>query len=220
MNTLFFSLRFLKSNLDVLTQPLNVASTNSFVRKQAAINLLKIVAGTAGVLKVADWVKPGSVEWDPRSSDFGKIKIDERRYDVSGGMSSLLVLAARMAALATDGLGFDVEGHTKSKGVLRKLNEKNKDGSPKYGARTGLDVIHDFLDGKLSPLVGGLKDLARGERFGGKPANPASVGLGLVTPISVDNLIELMQNDANSGAEVVASLILDAVGIGVSDYGQ
>jgi len=40
---------------------------------------MRAVLGTAAVLTIAKALKPGSVEDDPRSADFGKIKIGNTR---------------------------------------------------------------------------------------------------------------------------------------------
>ncbi|WP_460315408.1 hypothetical protein, partial [Staphylococcus aureus] len=90
-----FSAKFLKSNIDTLTAHQFNMKLSKYARKQAALNTLKIVGGIAATLAIADQLWPGSVNWDPRSSDFGKIRIGKVRFDISGGMSSLVVLAAR-----------------------------------------------------------------------------------------------------------------------------
>lgn len=96
-NNLLFSPRFLKSNLDTLSFGLaNRGKSSAFIKKAAAINTLKIIGGVAVVLAIAKAVNPDSVELDPRSSDFGKIKVGNTRFDVSGGMASIITLAARI----------------------------------------------------------------------------------------------------------------------------
>jgi hypothetical protein len=74
LNNIFFSVRFLKSNIDTLTAHQLQKDVTPFVRKQAALNLLKIVSGTAAVLGIANALKPGSVEFDPRSSNFVRLR--------------------------------------------------------------------------------------------------------------------------------------------------
>ena len=75
INALFFSIKFLKSNFDTLTSHLTDETMSPYAKKEAAKNLAKIVAGTASVLYLSSQLIPGSVEWDPRSPDFGKIRI-------------------------------------------------------------------------------------------------------------------------------------------------
>ena len=99
VNNLFFSPRFLKSNIDFLTAHQFQKGVTPFVRKQAATNLVKVIVGSASILAIANALKPGSVETDPRSSDFGKIKIGNTRFDVTGGMGSIITLASRLVSV-------------------------------------------------------------------------------------------------------------------------
>jgi hypothetical protein len=146
-NALFFSLRSLKSNVDFLTAHQFQGGATDFVREQAAKNLVQTIVGTATVLAVAHAVAPGSVEWNAESSDFGKIKDGNTRFDVTAGMGSLAVLAARLAMLKTKS--------TTTK-IVSPLN------SGQFASKTGLDVVHDFFENKLSPAAGIVRDLLKG----------------------------------------------------------
>ena len=75
VNNVFFSPRLLKSNIDVLTAHIGDPKVSAFAKKQAAANLVKIISGTAAVLLIAGAAVPGSVDWDPRSANFGKVLI-------------------------------------------------------------------------------------------------------------------------------------------------
>jgi len=206
INAAFFSIRFFKSNWDTLTAHtlgfgIEAGPARSFVRKQAASNLLRIVGTTALVLMIADMIDDDTVEWDPRSSNFGKIKIGNTRFDISGGMGSLVVLAARM-----------VSGSTKNtKGKVRSLM------GGKFGSRTRLDVLEDFAEGKASPLAGKFLDWARGTDFAGEKLTYTGQALGLVTPIGASTAYESLQ-DPNS-APLLAVMILDGLGFGANTYG-
>jgi hypothetical protein len=70
----FFSLRKLKSDVDFLTAHQLQEGVTPFVREAGGGQSRPRSSGTAAILAVAHAVAPGSVEWDPRSSDFGKIK--------------------------------------------------------------------------------------------------------------------------------------------------
>lgn len=207
-NNLFFSPRFVKSQIDLLTQPLTGAGGSNFVRKQAALNLLKVAAGTAAVLATAKAVKPDSVEQDPRSSDFGKIKIGNTRFDMTGGFSSLATLAARLASMSTK---------SSVTGRVRPLNQTTAAGKPVYGAPTGKDVVYNFFENKLSPAAAVTVELMKGQtRQGGKPTITSELR-NLFEPLPVTNAVELM-NDPNS-APLLLGLIADALGISTNTYG-
>lgn len=214
MNVLFFSVKFLKSNIDTLTAGMTNKKIrqSSFARKEAAKNLLRISAGIATILAIADLSDPNdermSVEWDPRSSDFGKIKVGDTRFDVTGGMGSLVVLAARMTPTFHNGqLGFWRKSST-SGGY--------KASSADFGSTAAWDTFNDFWAGKLSPFASVPRDIWQGEMFGGKPATAGNLILGATTPIIAQNAMELMSNP--NSAPTVLSLILDGLGIGSSTY--
>lgn len=202
VNNVFFSPRFVKSQLDLFTQPMTGGKGSSFVRKQAAINLVKVISGTAAVLVIADAVSPGSVNWDPRSSDFGQIKVGNTRFDVSGGSRSLITLAARMATQST-----------KQGDHTVKLN------TGKFGAPETKDVVYDFFSNKLSPAASVVNDyLIRGTTFKGEEPTVGGEAKSLLEPLPLSNLESLL-NDPDS-ANTLAAMIADSLGIGTNTYGS
>lgn len=203
VNNVFFSPRSIKANFDTFLHPLTGAGGSNFVRKQASINLLKVVTGTAAVLTVANALMPGSVETDPRSSDFGKIKVGDTRFDVTGGMSSLLVLASRLATMSSK---------SSTTGKVNPLN------SGKFGAQTGEDVIVNFFENKLSPILSVVKDLAKGQDFNGNKPTIGHELENLFVPLSVSTYNEL-KADPNS-ADIVLSMIADGLGLVANTYGK
>lgn len=204
INNVFFSPRALKSHIDtLLLHPLLKSGTgSSFARKQAAINLVKIIAGTAGVLATASVLKPGSVEKDPRSADFGKIKIGHTRFDMTGGMSSVVTLAARLLSQSTK---------ASTSGKITKLN------SGKFGAQSGTDVVYNFFENKLSPISSVVKDMLEGHDFDGNKPTILGEANNLLTPLPITNYIEL-KNDPKSAPKLLA-IIADALGISTNTYG-
>lgn len=201
LNNIFFSPRLLKSHFEVLGgHVITGAGGSNFVRKQAAKNLVKIVSGTAAVLALADAVRPGSVEWDPRSSDFGKIKIGNTRFDVSGGMGSVATLASRLVTLSKK---------SSTTGDVSPLTGQG------FGAATGLDVVENFFENKLSPVAGVARDILRGETFQGDKPTPARIAGSLITPLIFQNLSQLKgPGSANS----VAAGISEALGVSANTY--
>jgi len=208
VNNVFFSPRALKAHVDTLIQPLTGAGGSSFVRKQAAINLLKIVGGTAAILGTAKALKPGSVEFDPRSADFGKIRIKDTRFDVTGGMASLITVVSRLLTLSSK---------SSTTGKITPLNASDKNGNLAYGAKTGLDVLVDFSENKLSPAAAVLKDLwLEGHDFEGKKPSVLGEAKNLFVPLPVTTYLEL-KNNPNS-ANILLSMIADALGISTNTY--
>ncbi len=207
VNNIFFSPRFLKSQIDFLTAHQFQKGVTPFVRKQAALNLVKVIAANALILKTADAIKPGSVEWDPRSSDFGKIRIGDTRFDVSGGVASVLTLAAREALNST------------KSSTTKKITELD---SGKFGSPTSLSILGDFTVGKLAPLISTAVALKKGTGFNNEPINlktkegAINLAKNAVAPIAYTNYEEL-KNNPNS-ANILLSSIADALGISTNTY--
>jgi len=202
LNNIFFSPRNLMSHIDILTAAQFQKGVTPFVRKQAAINLLKIIGGTALVLGGAKAFIPDSVEFDPRSADFGKIKIGDTRFDVSGGMASVITLAARL-----------ITNSSKSS-TTKKITELN---SGKYGSQTKADVLLNFTMNKLSPLAAIIRDnWITGRDFQGNKPTVGSNLKNLLAPLPYTNYEEL-KNNPNSAPMLVA-MIADALGIGTNTY--
>lgn len=202
VNNVFFSPRFLKSNIDTLTAHQFQKGVTPFVRKQAAVNLVKVITGTAAIMTVANALRPGSAELDPRSSDFGKIKVGDTRFDVTGGMGSIMTLAGRLASQ---------NSKSSTTGQLTKLN------SGAYGAQTEADVVINFFENKLSPAASVVKDILKGQSSQGGKVTLGGEVQNLVSPMGVQNYLQ-MKNDPHS-ANALLTVIVDGLGISANTYG-
>lgn len=206
INNVFFSPRFFVSNLNTLTHALGADTMSGkitpFAQKQAAKNLLKAISGIAAIATIANAVKPGSVELDPRSSDYGKIKIGHTRFDITGGIGSIMTLVSRVATTSSK---------SSTTGQVTKLN------SSKFGAKTDLDIVHDFIDNKMSPFAGFVRDKLRGEDSNGNKFTVTGGAKNLFTPIGVQNW-QQMKNDPQS-ANKLLTVIADGLGISANTYG-
>ncbi len=200
INSTFFSPKSFQANLDFLTAH-SMEKMSGFARKQAVINILKVVGGTAGVLAIANAVRPGSVETDPRSADFGKIRVGDTRFDVSGGMSSLLTLAARIFTQSSKS----------------SITNKVAPFGTKMGEQTGTDVLLSFLGNKLSPVAGLGRDVIRQQDSKGNPITLGGEIYDTFTPLPITNAIELM-NSSDSKAEKIAAMVADALGVATNTY--
>lgn len=214
VNVAMFSVKFLKSNIDTLTAHrlgfgVEKGKARSFVRRESAKNLIKMVASMSVILTIAEQIWPGSVETDPRSADFGKIRIGDTRFDISGGMASLVVLASRLVPTVHNGkLGFWYKSSTSGKYTDLLAG--------KYGQMNALDVLENFAEGKASPLAGALRDLWKGEHFGGEEVTAGSTLRNLTTPIAIQTFQDLKNN--KDAAPILSSMILEALGISANTY--
>ena len=177
-----------------------------WTKKQAAKNLLKTVVGTAAVLAMAKTLVPDSVEEDRTSANYGKIKIGNTRFDVTGGMGSLITLASRLIPIMWG------EGKMKSSttGIVTKLNADT------FNARTGMDLFYNFFENKLSPAAGFIKDLGKGRNFQGEKPTPLTQLRDLFVPIIIQEYNEL--NADPHSADILLALIAEGVGIGINTY--
>jgi hypothetical protein len=190
--------KMLKANIDVLFMHAT-QDISPFARKMAAQNLLKIVGTTATVMMVANAMKPGSAELDPRSTDFGKIKVGNTRFDITGGAASLVVLAARAITNSSK---------SSTSGNITKFGTG-------YGQTSRKDLFLNFLEGKTTPPMRFILDLMEGQDVTGKKATLGGELLQTFTPISIQNVIEL--KDDNS-TQAVLGAILDGIGINANTY--
>ena len=204
LNNVFFSPRFLKSNIDLLTVHAFDKNIGSFARKEAAINTLKVIGGVSAILTIANAVHPESVEEDSRSSDFGKIRSGNTRFDVSGGMASIITLAFRLARNSSK---------SSTTGKVKGLS------TGKFGSVTKEDVIWDFAKNKFSPAMSVFYDiLIEGkDREGNEPSLAGALD-DLLTPLPIKNYQEL-KDDPNS-ANILVAMIADGLGIGTNTYSK
>ena len=211
LNVTFFSPKFLKSNVDTLTghafwQGDLSPAAKKFIRRQAALNLAKIIMSIAFLLALAKLYDPESVELDPRSTKFGKIKIGATTFDITGGMGSLVSLAARLVPTTHNGeLGF---WYKNARGAYRNMWDS------KYGQVDAWDILLGFMSGKLSPIGGMMRDIWRGENFNREKPNVFNVAYGLLTPLPIQTAIDLWENP--DSAPILLGIIAD--GLGISTY--
>jgi hypothetical protein len=192
--------KMLKANLDVLTMHGGGAGfQTAWARKQAAKNILKIVGETAVVMMAADAMVPGSVEWDPRSSDFGKIKVGDTRFDLTAGMAQIVTLAARLAT-------------NSKKSTTTGLVTEYESG---FGGSTRQDAFIDFLGNKFTPPAATVNQWLKGETREGEEVTLGEAASEGFLPISVQNFIEFGQEPTADG---LAGAITDLWGTSANTY--
>lgn len=212
INAYAFSIKFLKSNWDTLVAPIKegigevtdktgVTQSNPgevFARRTAAVNTLKVITSLGEIYALANLLKPGSVDFNPNSTNFGTIKIGDNRFDPTGKMRSLVILASRLAT----------GKYVSSNGETTDL------ANPKYGQSNRLDAIIDFGVNRASPLAGAGLDFLKGKDFQGNKPTIGSEALKLVTPIPIQTLEQLQSTDEDT-ANKVGGMILDGLGSNV-----
>ena len=146
----FFSPRWVLSRIQMpiaAAMPVRDAATGALrwspANTEAVKNLVSYYGGLAAMLGMAA-AAGAEVERDPRSSDFGKIKIGNTRIDLTAGMSQYVRFIAQM-----------MQGQRKvlSDGRIQDIDRER--------------VWYRFLRSKSSPMAGLLASIVFGKTFTG-----------------------------------------------------
>jgi hypothetical protein len=151
LNSIFFSPRLAVSRfqlpIEATRAGVEALGGNPTMRRASARALVQYTSQMLGFLTLLDTSGVAEVGWDPRSSDFMKIRIlgSNTRYDPWMGLQQPVVLVARLASM-----------HKKSitTGDIQKLN--------------AWDALTAFMKNKLHPALGGGEEIYAGKVFGGE----------------------------------------------------
>lgn len=201
-NKAIFSIKFFKANLDYLTVHQGRLSTPA--TKLAAQNLLNTVLTTTAVMTMARAFLPDDNKdiFNPRSSNFGKIRSGPMTFDLTHGAGGIVVAMSRLLPTLHNG-EWGQWSTNATTGITKKLGEG-------YGSSTGMDIIWNFIEGKLSPAASVLRDVIKQKTYSGKKPTIGSEVAGLTVPISVQNVYRFRDEPA---ARRILGLIADGIGI-------
>jgi hypothetical protein len=146
-----------------------------------------------------------TVEDDPRSSDFGKLKFGNTRIDMFGGLLQVTTLLSRL------GTGTTVTAKGREMPIRVREGQKKK-----FGQTTAPDIMARFLRQKLSPPVSAVVDIASGETVAGEKVTPLGVLKERVTPLSFGDIYDAMKEQGV--AKGLAFGLLSLLGAGTSTY--
>lgn len=144
----------------------------------------------------------GEIEDDPRSTDFGKVKLGPTRVDPLAGLSQMTVLLSREIS----GKRMDFKGN------IVPIRGENVP----YGADTATDLVARFLRNKMTPLIGAAADILNQEDFKGDPITPGSIAQNLLIPMSFGDIAEAMQEHGATKGTALA--MLSILGMGLNTY--
>jgi uncharacterized protein YdbL (DUF1318 family) len=224
VNNLLFAPKWLASRIQTLTDLRFVGEIGKLspkgIRARAAVgNLIMMAIVTNALRYLFDREDDESFyEWlgrvfDPRSSDFGKIKIGRTRFDLTTGTAALITLAARVSTGET---------RTTTTGKIKK--------------QSWAKTIGNFIRGKSAPaarLVSGtlfpLLTTGKTEDFWGNEQNWKTAGdiannLGdLLAPISIQTGYETLRDINLNGIDeetfgMVLGWLSDIIGIAATTY--
>lgn len=141
LNTILFSPRLQLSKFQL---PAMLFSKSPYVRKEAAKMLATFMGAGVTIVGLLQASKDSKVDLDPRSSDFGKIKVGDTRLDIWTGYVQ----------------------YAKFLGQLYTAQRKSSFGNINPAER--MEIVERMLQSKLSPAVGFLVDLLKGENYMGE----------------------------------------------------
>jgi len=202
LNATFFSPRFQVSRVQVVGDLIS-PKTSLLARKVIARDLAEFFATGMGVMAMAK-MGGAEVETDPRSSDFGKIKVGDTRYNYWGAFQPMASLAGRIYS-----------GEIKSTGT-GKIKKKER-------ISLGIDnTVVQFLRTKLSPAAGRGFDILIGETFLGEPVEPTAKFLGKtafesLVPLFIQDTVDAWRFQG-ADAQLPISAGLAFTGIGVQTW--
>jgi hypothetical protein len=213
LNAAFFAPRYVTSRINTLANAVTGywlegraygsqrMSTRTRIEAYKALGAYVTVG--VGVLQMAK-AAGAEVEIDPRSSDFGKIKIGDLRYDIWAGFQQEIVLLARIFTQAK----VDVFN-----GKVKKFNEG-------FGSSNTGSTVGNFLRSKASPQVGYALSAMTGTTMGMEEFDAGKELLRMSVPLLLqDPIANLIYNDAVSmykeGDAGFGTFAAGATGIGV-----
>ena len=196
LNAFFFSPRLISSRLTLLN-PTYYLRQEPFVRKEALKSLFTFV-GTGMTVLTAAKLGGADVGVDPRSTDFGKIKIGNTRIDIWGGFQQYVRMAAQI-----------LTGEYVSSVTGRKITLGEG-----YKPVTRLDILARQIESKEAPVASLITTLLRGQDWTGKDVNVAKeIGKRFVPMVAAD-IYELAQEDP----ELLPLGALGVFGVGLQTY--
>ena len=197
LNSVLFSARLQMSRLQLPKQlGRMLLSKNPYERKEAAKALVTFIGGGTALLTLLNTRDDVSVEIDPRSGDFGKIKIGDTRLDIWTGYLQYTRFAAQM-----------LTGESKSAYGNMSTVERSK-------------VASRFLQSKSSPAFGLLVDLMKGENYMGEPLFEGTTGVikmarDRLMPLALQDVMDAMEQ---GGINQAWTAIPAELGIGTLTY--
>ena len=210
LSALFFSPRLMASRLQMLN-PIHYVTGNAFVRKQYIKAGLRFYGTIATVLAAVKYFVPGaSVTFNPRSSDFGKIKLANNRIDIGGGFNQFIHLFGMIAT---------GEKQNTTTGQVTKL------GSGKFGQMTRADAFINFMEGKLSPSSSIVKDWASDSdpKHLGAQFNTWDEFTSHMTPLIAQDAWQVYNDPSGTGLNGIGAAVagygLESTGVGLQNYG-
>lgn len=206
MNTFMFSPRLMLARLHYL-DPTWYFRLKGSARREALRGLFALSASVTSALYLFSRIPGVDVgSLDPRSSDFGKLKINNTRVDIAGGFQQYVRLAAELATNTS---------------VSSTTGKKTKLGSG-FGIPTRQDVLTNFGINKLAPAPGLGVNILRGHDAVGNKLTWKMLAGNYLTPLGLQDA-KSVYHEKHGGIDGITwaagAYGLSAVGVGIQTYG-
>jgi hypothetical protein len=186
LNAAFFSPRLIASRVQLLN-PVYYLMLPKGLRAEAAKDLLAVGGLATTLLGLAD-LAGAEVEYDPRSTNFAKIKIGDTRYDILGGFQQYIRL---YATISPEFMGGGSKKY--ASGEVHKLEDA------RVGDKSRADVIAKFRRSKMSPVWSYFEDMMNGSDFLGDDFHAGKGILSRMVPMFIGDVIEAQQEEGALG---------------------
>lgn len=196
-----FSARKLMATFQTLDPRLYITSTPA-VRREALLTMLSYLGGTTLITQLSR-LAGGEVGENPTSTDFGKIKFGNTRFNLYGPFQQLAVLFARLW-----------KGYATSSTTGKKimLGDESNPYSP-----TRLDLLTRYFESKEHPTLSLIFSALRGTNNIGQPFNVTTETLNRFIPMVLADAYDLYKEQGPIGLLGTIPAIL---GIPAQTYGS
>ena len=204
LNATLFSPRLIASRVQLIGKLFNpklYTKKNAFIRKEYLKDLAGFLTMGSTVLGLAKF-GGADVGLDPRSSDFGKIKVGNTRYDIWGGFQQYVVLVSRI-----------LTGEMINSTTGREITL----GEGGYKPTTRTDILARAAEFKLSPVTSFVWSGFRGTNAIGEDFKIAPEVLNRMIPIVAQDVQDIIRDEGFEGLPMVLPA---PFGVGVQTYGN
>jgi hypothetical protein len=206
LSTAIFAPRLIASRVNMLSNwanPYWYYKVPKEIRMMYFKDMAKFIGVGLTVIALAK-LNGAQVEDDPRSSDFGKIRFGDTRYDIWGGHVQYIRLLTQL-----------LSGQSKST-QTGLINDFDK-GNALFGKTRG-DVLLRFIRGKLAPIPAMSADALAGKTLTGDPVTFWGEAEQHLTPLIYQDIKSAVENGDVKSA--LGAAVASNFGIGVQTFGK
>lgn len=154
------------------------------VRQQRLKMGALLATSMGGTLYMLDKIPGVDANFDPTSTDFGKVKIGDIRVDLAGGYAAPITLILRMMQGAYTTVGGDEKNVA---GLWR--------GKGDFGGETGLTLLEKFGRQKLAPIPAEMANFFAGSDVNKRDITWWREGLESMVPLMGSDMYDLIDKE-------------------------